>query len=164
MHYVRSVHTAAQCTHLSKERSGDMVLLVWISRVKCHRTVKRCRASSRTPCAEIRSGLNFSTINFPFMLTEVGRPVLGLHLFKNHQKIFWEKTSLAPFSYLVFVQKCLADNVFADGRGRGQRVQPVEELHTRNVQLPSFCVQLAPQNLGNSLNSDKKNWNYHSNT
>lgn len=27
-----------------------MVLLVWISRVRCHKTVKRCSASRRTAC------------------------------------------------------------------------------------------------------------------
>lgn len=71
-----------------------------------------------------------------------------------------KNSSSHAYIYLVFVQKGLADNVLTDGRGWGQTVEPIEELHTRNVLLSSLCVQLAPQNLGNPLGSSKKYWNY----
>lgn len=53
--------------------------------------------------------------------------------------------------HLVFVQQRLADDVLTDGGGRGQAVQPVEELHAGDVLLSALRVQLAPQNLGHRL-------------
>lgn len=73
----------------------------------------------------------------------------------------WSKIAVQhAYVYLVLVQKGLADNVLTDGRGWGQTVEPIEELHARNVLLSSLGVQLAPQNLGNPLGSSKKYWNY----
>lgn len=73
----------------------------------------------------------------------------------------WSKIAVQhAYVYLVLVQKGLADNVLTDGRGWGQTVEPIEELHARNVLLSSLCVQLTPQNLRNPLGSSKKYWNY----
>lgn len=63
--------TLLLCTNRSKERFIDMVLLLWISRVRCHRTVKRCSASSLTPWGRKIQSKPSDWLHFPLLLLNI---------------------------------------------------------------------------------------------
>ena len=61
------------------------------------------------------------------------------------------RRSPAAETHLVRVQEGVADDVLADVGCGGQAVQPVEQLHTRDVMLPGLLVQLIPKHTSHPL-------------
>lgn len=61
------------------------------------------------------------------------------------------RRSPAAETHLVGVQEGVADDVLTDvGRG-GQAVQPVEQLHARDVMLLGLLIQLIPKHMSHPL-------------